>query len=189
MRIGKVLSSVIAVLLVSKLLEAACSNGDCKNNSLPFNKYAFLTTHNSFAIDDGKLRLTFTNQEDTISQQLNNGVRGLMLDVYDYKGDIWLCHSLKGKCHDTTKFEPAIETFREIEAFLSQNPYEIVTLILEDYVETPNGLTNVFNESGIMKYWFPLSSMPKGGQDWPLAIYNICLKVSLLLSAFKDFDN
>lgn len=42
-----------------------------QNNSLPFNKYAFLTTHNAFAIDDGVPRLALTNQEDNITQQLN----------------------------------------------------------------------------------------------------------------------
>lgn len=56
----------------------------------------------------------------------------------------------------------------EIEAFLSANPSEIVTLILEDYVHAPNGLTKVFNESGLLQYWFPVSKMPQNGEDWPL---------------------
>ncbi|KAJ0980153.1 hypothetical protein J5N97_008408 [Dioscorea zingiberensis] len=142
------------------------------NNSLPFNKYAYLTTHNSYAIDGepshtGVPRVTFTNQEDNVTQQLNNGVRALMLDTYDFDDDVWLCHSTGGKCYDLTAFEPAIDTMREIEAFLSANPSEIVTLILEDYVQAPNGLTKLFNDSGLMKYWFPLSSMPENGQDWP----------------------
>lgn len=51
---------------------------------------------------------------------------------------------------------------------MSANPSEVVTLILEDYVETPNGLTKVFSESGLSKYWFPVSKMPQNGQDWPL---------------------
>lgn len=46
-----------------------------QNDSLPFNKYAFLTTHNSFANEAEPLhtgiRITFTNQEDTVTQQLN----------------------------------------------------------------------------------------------------------------------
>ncbi|KAK9111147.1 hypothetical protein Scep_018666 [Stephania cephalantha] len=144
------------------------------NNSLPFNKYAFLTTHNAFAIEGepshtGVPRLPFiTNQEDSVSQQLTNGVRALMLDMYDFKGDIWLCHSSGGQCNDFTAFEPAMDTLKEIEAFLSANPSEIVTLILEDYVKTPNGLTKVFNDSGLIKYWFPLYRMPQNGQDWPL---------------------
>ena len=53
----------------------------------------------------------------------------------------------------------AIDTLKEVEAFLAANPLEIVTLILEDYVESPNGLTKVFNASGLMKYWFPVSNM------------------------------
>ncbi|KAI4339609.1 hypothetical protein MLD38_024528 [Melastoma candidum] len=143
------------------------------NNSLPFNKYAFLTTHNAYAIDGepshtGVPRLTFTNQEDTITQQLHNGVRALMLDTYDFDGAVWLCHSFKGQCHDYTAFEPALDTLKEIEAFLSTNPKEIVTIILEDYVHAPNGLTKVFTDAGLMKYWFPVANMPKNGQDWPL---------------------
>lgn len=143
------------------------------NNSLPFNKYAFLTTHNAYAIEGepshtGVPRVTITNQEDNITQQLNNGVRGLMLDTYDFEGDVWLCHSFGGNCYDYTAFEPAIDTLREIEAFLSANPSEIVTIILEDYVHAPNGLTKVFTDAGLMKYWFPVTSMPQNGQDWPL---------------------
>ncbi|XP_010936443.1 PI-PLC X domain-containing protein At5g67130 [Elaeis guineensis] len=143
------------------------------NNSLPFNKYAYLTTHNSYAIEGepshtGVPRVTFDNQEDSVTQQLNNGVRALMLDTYDFDDDVWLCHSNGGKCNDFTAFEPAIDTMKEIEAFLSANPSEIVTLILEDYVKAPNGLTKVFNDSGLLKYWFPVSRMPQIGQDWPL---------------------
>uniref|UniRef100_A0A7N0ZW69 Uncharacterized protein n=1 Tax=Kalanchoe fedtschenkoi TaxID=63787 RepID=A0A7N0ZW69_KALFE len=79
------------------------------NNSLPFNRYAYLTTHNAFAIEEepshtGVPRVTLTNQEDNITQQLHNGVRALMLDTYDFEGDIWLCHSPGGKCHDVTAF-------------------------------------------------------------------------------------
>nr|GMD56902.1 PI-PLC X domain-containing protein At5g67130-like [Ipomoea batatas] len=79
------------------------------NNSLPFNKYAFLTTHNAFSITGWSSRtgvpnVAPKNQEDSITQQLNNGVRGLMLDVYDFRGDVWLCHSFGGKCYDFTAF-------------------------------------------------------------------------------------
>nr|GMD51860.1 PI-PLC X domain-containing protein At5g67130 [Ipomoea batatas] len=143
------------------------------NNSLPFNKYAFLTTHNAFSITGWSSRtgvpnVAPKNQEDSITQQLNNGVRGLMLDVYDFRGDVWLCHSFGGKCYDFTAFEPAGDTLKEIEAFLSANPSEIITIILEDYVSAPKGLTKVFTDAGLMKYWFPVTNMPKNGGDWPL---------------------
>lgn len=35
---------------------------------------------------------------------LENGVRALMLDTYDFDGDVWLCHSSGGKCNDLTAF-------------------------------------------------------------------------------------
>ncbi|KAK8673141.1 hypothetical protein V6N13_111494 [Hibiscus sabdariffa] len=139
---------------------------------LPFNKYSWLMTHNSFSIVDapslqGVQRLTFYNQEDTVTNQLMNGVRGLMLDMYDFNGDIWLCHSFRGQCFNFTAFQPAINTLREVEAFLSQNPSEIVTIIIEDYVHTPKGLSNLFTSAGLDKYWFPVAKMPRKGEDWP----------------------
>ncbi|CAA7039311.1 unnamed protein product [Microthlaspi erraticum] len=136
------------------------------NNSMPFNKYAFLTTHNSYAIEGKALNLV--TQEDSVTQQLNSGVRALMLDTYDYEGDVWLCHSFDEQCFEFTKFNKAIDTFVEIFKFLTANPSEIVTLILEDYVKSPNALTKVFTDSGLKKFWFPVQNMPNGGQDWPL---------------------
>ncbi|KAG4911747.1 hypothetical protein JHK86_052180 [Glycine max] len=123
------------------------------NDSLPFNKYAFLTTHNAFAINGepshtGVRRATLSNQEDSVTQQLK---------------------------------EPAIDTLKEIAAFLSSNPKEIVTLILEDYVEAPKGLTKVFTDAGLVKFWFPVTRMPKNGGDWPLVSDMVAKNQRLLL--------
>jgi hypothetical protein len=127
---------------------------------LPFNKYAYLTTHNSYAIvgepsHTGIPRITFDNQEDTVTDQLNvpsdpsivqisyyihfsmtnyysgdisysdditndtqNGVRALMLDTYDFKGDVWLCHSNGGKCNDFTAFVSILEVPDSVESQL-----------------------------------------------------------------------
>ncbi|KAL8554527.1 hypothetical protein ACS0TY_002641 [Phlomoides rotata] len=143
-----------------------------KVKGLPFNRYTWLTTHNAFArmgsrSATGSIILAPQNQQDSITDQLKNGVRGLMLDMYDFNNDIWLCHSFGGKCYNYTSFQPAINVLKEVQVFLEANPSEIVTIIIEDYVSTPNGLTNVFNASGLKKFWFPVSRMPKNGGDWP----------------------
>lgn len=56
---------------------------------------------------------------------------------------------------------------KEVEAFLTENPTEIVTVIIEDYVRAPKALINLFINAGLDKYWFPVSDMPKRGEDWP----------------------
>lgn len=90
-----------------------------------------------------------------------------MLDMYDFLGGVWLCHSFGGVCYNFTAFEPAINALKEVEVFLSMNPTEIVTIFIEDYVKSTMGLTKLFTAAGLFKYWFPVSSMPKNGQDWP----------------------
>lgn len=62
---------------------------------------------------------------------------------------------------------PAIDVLKEIQVFLEENGEEIVTIFIEDYVKTPKGVMNVFNAAGLNKYWFPVSQMPKNGEDWP----------------------
>ena len=52
-----------------------CEIDNGQVNGLPFNKYSWLVTHNSFSIVDapsltGVQRITFYNQEDTVTNQL-----------------------------------------------------------------------------------------------------------------------
>jgi hypothetical protein len=80
-----------------------------QGTGLPFNKYSWLTTHNSFAVTGtpsatGAPIVSPPNQEDSVASQLSNGVRGLMIDTYDFKNDLWLCHSFAGKCYDFTAY-------------------------------------------------------------------------------------
>ncbi|WOH04743.1 hypothetical protein DCAR_0624155 [Daucus carota subsp. sativus] len=140
---------------------------------LPFNRYSWLTTHNSFArlgakSATGSPIVAPENQQDSVASQLQNGVRGLMLDLYDFQDDVWLCHSFGGKCYNYTAFVPAIVVLKEVQAFLVSDTSAIVTLIIEDYVTSPNGLTKVFDNAGLKPFWFPVSRMPKNGEDWPI---------------------
>lgn len=119
-----------------------------------------------------------------------------MLDMYDFNNDIWLCHSFNAQCYNATAFvstliypwlaiaivvpfsiptliisinlqQPAINVLKEIQVFLEGNPTEIVTIFIEDYVTSSQGLSKVFNASGLTQYFLPPSQMPQNGQDWP----------------------
>lgn len=142
---------------------------------LPFNRYSWLTTHNSFAVVGtksplGSAIISPPNQEDSVTDQLKNGVRGLMLDAYDFNDAVWFCHSFHGRCLTFTAYVPALSVLTEVRVFLDANPSEVVTIFLEDYA-APGSLSNTFNAAGLSKYWFPEAEMPspsKGGGDWPL---------------------
>lgn len=79
----------------------------------------------------------------------------------------WLILLQLLQIHIFTPQQPAINVLREIQAFLYENPTEIVTIFIEDYVTSPQGLTKVFTASGLNQYLFPLARMPKNGEDWP----------------------
>ncbi|KAJ6798331.1 MAP3K-like protein kinase precursor [Iris pallida] len=158
---------------------------------LAFNKYSWLTTHNSFAQTGAKsatgaLLVSPTNQLDTVTAQLKNGVRGLMLDMYDFQNDVWLCHSFGGNCYNFTAFQPAVNVLKEVKSFLDANPSEVVTIFIEDYVKAPDGMGKAFNASGLAKYWFPVSQMPKNGGDWPLLSDMISKDQRLLVFTSKS---
>ncbi|KAK6129008.1 hypothetical protein DH2020_037238 [Rehmannia glutinosa] len=147
---------VEVLLLLTTAAAASCSNGTCR------------VMDDCSTDKDCGAGLYCYSCEAGFPGSRCNGVRALMLDTYDYEGEIWLCHYFGGKCRDYTAFGPAVETLKEIEKFLRENPSEIVTLFLQDYVETPNGLSKVFRAAGLMNYWFPVSKMPKNGQNWPI---------------------
>lgn len=152
----------------SRCTRVRTSSPISKVMELPFNHYSWLTTHNSFASRAANLSIdskisSVMNQEDSITDQLRNGVRGIMLDMHDYYGDIWLC---RGPCTIFTAFQPAINVLREINTFLTRHRTEIVTVFIKDRVTSPNGVNKVFNKAGLRKFWFPVYKMPKNGSDW-----------------------
>ncbi|MFD6986970.1 phosphatidylinositol-specific phospholipase C domain-containing protein, partial [Streptomyces sp. NPDC059956] len=93
-------------------------------------QWSSLTTHNSYA-DSGALPPR--NQSRTIARQLDDGVRGLMLDTYDVaydqegNVDLMLCHSTFA-CYET--FRSGLSTVVD---FLKAHPDEVVTVFLENY--------------------------------------------------------
>ena len=121
-------------------------NGSADLCSKQYNEVAYLTTHNAFNSDEDGL--LFPNQSYNIASQLNDGVRGLMIDVYDYFGTPTAYHStfLLGTI-------PLSDIFNDIKTFLDNNPNEIVTIILECYV-TANDIEDEINQSGLSSYLY-----------------------------------
>ncbi len=109
-------------------------NGDPALCALPINQVTLPTTHNGMSSKaDGFL---LPNQPDGLLAQLDSGIRGFMLDVHPYDGNIateqgkpYLCHA---NCKlGASEFTGAMAALRK---WLDAHPREFVVIIFEDYV-------------------------------------------------------
>lgn len=130
-------------------------NGDLSLCQKRYNEVAYLTTHNAFNSADNNYMMP--NQNFGVTQQLNDGVRGLMLDVYDSSGTVVVYHGIPflGSQHLS-------EIFSEIKTFLDSNHNEIVTIIFESYVSA-NAIDTEMQSSGLINYAFTKQT----GMPWP----------------------
>ena len=136
---------LFALQFIMQISYAQC-NGSVNLCLKQYNEVAYLTTHNSFnSNEDG---FSFPNQTYNITSQLNDGVRGLMIDVYNHFGTLTAYHSLFA-----LGTIPLINLFNDIQSFLDNNPNEIVTILLECNTSA-NDIENVVNQSGLSNYLY-----------------------------------
>jgi hypothetical protein len=129
--------------ITPSILLAQC-NGFQELCGLKYNQVSYLTTHNAFnAGDDG---FSVPNQNQGLTGQLNGGVRGFMLDVYDEGGVPTVYHGFA-----FLGTAPLTSNLTEIKTFLDANPNEVVTIIFESYVDA-NMMESAFVQVGLLPY-------------------------------------
>jgi len=194
--------SILLLLVISLQISHAQCNGSLDLCSKQYNEVAYLTTHNAFNSDqDG---LLFPNQTYNIASQLNDGVRGLMIDVYnDLFGTPVAYHSIIA-----LGYIPLSDIFNDIKTFLDNNPNEIVTIILECYV-TANDIEDEINQSGLSNYlythnttWPTLQNMidndnrlvifsdvddASSSQDWYHYVWEYAVETHYSVADINDF--
>lgn len=132
----------------------AC-NGSAALCGRAYDAVSYPTTHNAMSnADDG---WAAPNQQHGLTRQLEDGVRGFMLDTHDFEGVATLCH---GPCQLGSL--PLAEGLGQIRAFLACHPRELVTLIFESYI-TAAATERAFVESGLIDY---VRTQPLGA-PWP----------------------
>ena len=135
-------------------IPTAC-NGDEALCDLPLNQVAHATTHNAMATQaDGFFA---PNQTHSLTKQLEDGIRALMLDLHLQGSEAWLCH---GTC--AVGKRPLVDGLSEIAAFLAANQREVVTLILESYLSV-----NAFEEALEAAGLDAMALAHEPGDPWP----------------------
>lgn len=147
-------------------------NGSVGNCEKKYNAVSYLTTHNAFNTDSEGF--SFPNQHLGIADQLNQGVRAFMLDVYDFWGTTTQYHG-----SFALGTQALSSDLNEIKAFLDVNSNEIVTLILECYVSA-NEIESELISTGLMPYVYTHVN----GTAWPTLQEMINLNKRLVL--FSD---
>ncbi|MBD0710904.1 MULTISPECIES: phosphatidylinositol-specific phospholipase C domain-containing protein [unclassified Streptomyces] len=123
----------------------------------------FLTAHNAFNSTAYNPLSLFPNQSHTMSKQLDEGVRGLMLDVYEEQGALVLCH---GPCWINGQI-PLANALQEVKQHLQKDADAIVTLFLEDYVSDRAALRQAFVTAGLDGLIFDPEAQGVRTTGWP----------------------
>lgn len=120
-----------------------------------FDQVVYPMTHN--AMSNAAAGWILSNQNFGITRQLEDGIRGMMLDTYEEEGELLLCHVI---CPAGS--QPLVEGLREIADFLATHPDEVVSIIFENYI-THAQTASAFEETGLLDlvYAHPL------GEPWP----------------------
>jgi len=113
-----------------------------------YDQFCYLMSHNSFAYFYNGWWIG--NQELTLTQQLDYGARGLMLDIFKEnikgKNQIVMYHGTKWSSYSWQFLEDAL---REIRIWLENHPSEIVTIQFENYVNDSTLVAKTFNDAGV----------------------------------------
>jgi len=114
-----------------------------------YDAVSYPTTHNAMSnAEEGWL---VPNQTFAVARQLDDGVRGLMLDTWYFAGAAVLCHGGDVFPCDRSGMKPLADGLAEIKAFLDRRPSEVVSIIFESYISEADTLA-AFMASGLLGY-------------------------------------
>ena len=112
-----------------------------------YDAVSYPTTHN--AMSNAEEGWIGPNQDYSITHQLEDGVRALMLDTWYFDGQVVLCHGGDVFPCDLTGMKPLVDGLAEIKTFLDRHPNEVVSIIFESYVSEADVLS-AFMASGLL---------------------------------------
>ncbi|KAK9761892.1 hypothetical protein K7432_012861 [Basidiobolus ranarum] len=128
----------------------------CKRS---YDKISTAVTHNSFALTPNPAG----NQNVPIEKQLQDGIRGLMLDLHvstKSSEALRLCH---GDCK-LLDAGAVSDTLTVIKTFLDKNPFEVVTLFIENFAHIKGDMiARTFETSGLVN----MTRVQKPQEPWP----------------------
>jgi hypothetical protein len=146
---------LLSLLACNDPVDIRRCNGAVELCERPLNGVTFAAAHNAMSNHDEGW--SAPNHWHGIKRQLNDGVRALLLDIYDDDGVPHLCH---GVCWAGQ--EPLAEGLGKISEFMEKNTDEVVLLVLQNTIAGEH-LAEAFEHAGLR----PLAIEHAAGTEWP----------------------
>lgn len=149
-----------------------------------YNEHTYAGTHNSFAYTPVYSNI-IANQRHSISQQLQNGIRCINLDVYLLVGDAYCTDSAVYVYHNFPGFgcQFFTDVLGEIKTFIDANPNEVVTITIEDTNLDMDQLALAFSQANLTNYQY----QKQQGQPW--STLGEMIQSNKRLVVFADISN
>ncbi|KAL9064825.1 MAG: hypothetical protein Q9157_007691 [Trypethelium eluteriae] len=173
---------LLSLLFAPSALSAPC-NGYDELCSRSYSNITFMGTHDSAMA--GSHDNQFNDQEISLTDQLNMGIRFLQAQTHYTDGHLEMCHTT---CiPDISDVGPLSDYLTTVKTFLDGNANEVVTLLLTngDYVPVGN-FSDTFASVELDKYAFTPSSSPLPIGSWPTLGQLISDNTRLVV--FLDYD-
>jgi hypothetical protein len=157
------------VALVAGRIGSEVCNGASELCGRSFDEVAYATTHNAMAarFEPYEYSIIISNQCSGVPTQLEDGIRGLMLDIHWYQPeeadapDLYLCHA---ECD--YGYQLLVDGLAEVREFLDARPAEVISFIIETNAGTGGReaqIRDAFDASGLLPY----AHVQTPGTPWP----------------------
>ncbi|KAF9481650.1 PLC-like phosphodiesterase [Pholiota conissans] len=140
---------------------ATVCNGHAELCDKTFGTVTFVGAHDSYAIGVNNVA---TNQDQSITQQLNDGIRMLQMQAHNQNGVIRLCHT-SCSLFDGGSLQDYLTLVKQ---WLDANPNEVLSLLIVNIDNLPPAnYDTVFKAVGLDAVSYAPSSSPIAQTSWP----------------------
>ncbi len=197
-------------------LNTQVCNGSVQLCNKTYHNVVFACTHNAYNFPTEEANFLLPNQNQSIEQQLKDGIRAFMLDLHyadedleasDHQepGKVWLYHSTS-----IAGYVPLEKELKIFVDFLTQEPTEIITFILESYVDFKDfekairnaGIDAFLYHPSVEKPWITLQEMidrnerlvvltdrpDEDADPWYINVWEVAFETHFSNKARRDFS-
>lgn len=145
-----------------------------------YSNITYVAAHNSPFINPNNAA---ANQELSVIQQLDDGIRMLQGQTHVVNNTLYYCHT---SC-DLLNAGTAQSYFAKIASWVKTHPYDVVTILIGngDYVGVGN-FTSPLESAGLSAYAYTPPKIPMGLDDWPTLSEMILTGKRVVI--FMDYD-